>query len=390
MLLCATSEAAIHRVALSKSAGPSRIDRLAARALAGNAKREKAEPAITINDFMDEQYYGEISVGTPPQTIRVVYDTGSPNLWVPDPSVGGIFSRKKTYDPSKSSTYVKNGTAFAINYAQGPVSGYYVKDTVTFGPISVPSYTFAAVNVTKGLGAGYTIGAFDGICGFSLPDISTDGVQTPLQALVESQELDENVFAFYLGSNGADGELTLGGVNDQYYEGEFFTVDVIPQLPGVYGYWEVAIDDIQVASSSVSDIRKVVFDSGTSIIGAPAEDLKRIAKLVGATPVAPIPPFNREYFIDCDAESPTIDFIIGGKSFPLAKEDYIIRDETQCLFAMTALDVPAEDGGPLYILGDNFLRAYYLKFDIDNKQVGIATANKKTQTLKGESYTSAI
>mmetsp|Transcript_11297 Transcript_11297/g.41340 ORF Transcript_11297/g.41340 Transcript_11297/m.41340 type:complete len:402 (-) Transcript_11297:1001-2206(-) len=388
-LLCATSDAVVHRISLAKSQGVPRKERNAIRARFELESGSGDPPSITINDFMDEQYYGEISMGTPPQTLRVVYDTGSSNLWVPDPTVGGIFSGKKTYNPSKSSSYQKNGTAFAINYAQGPVSGYYVEDTIEIGPVSIPDYTFAAVNVTKGLGIGYTIGAFDGICGMGLDGISVDGVKTPLRALVDSGELDENVFAFYLGSNGADGELTIGGVCDECYVNSFFTVDVIPQLPGVMGYWEVAIDDIQVASTSVSDVRKVVFDSGTSIIGAPTEDVKRIAKMVGARPVAPIPPFNKEYFIDCDSESPDIEFIINGKSFPLAKEDYIIKDETQCLFAMTALDVPEEDGGPLYILGDNFLRAYYLKFDVDNQQVGIATAVKQEPPAKEASVTAS-
>merc|ERR550539_190682 len=123
--------------------------------------------SIVINDYQDAQYYGQISVGTPPQNLEVVYDTGSSNLWVSQikPS---ILSKHHYYQHDKSSTYVANGTVFKIQYGSGPVAGYYSRDSVHIGDYTLDNYLFAEVNDVSGLGPhglSYAVGKFDGICG---------------------------------------------------------------------------------------------------------------------------------------------------------------------------------------------------------------------------------
>jgi len=352
---------AVYRIPISKRSNKEVIE--------GRLLQPKADPmlesgpsSVKINDFQNAQYYGQISVGTPPQNFNVIFDTGSANLWVPNKKVGLIGLLKHKYDSSKSSTYVKNGTEFKIQYGSGPVSGIWSGDKVTIGDLPIKEQAFAEVENAKGLGLAYGIGKFDGILGLGWGRISVDGVETPFHNIVDQDSLADKVFAFYLG-NSAPGTLVLGGTDQSHYTGDFTYVPLKAE-----DYWRIALDDLKINGKSYTTTKTAIVDSGTSLLAGPKADVTKIAALVGAKPV-----IHGEYSIDCNAAAPDLTFVIGGKDYTFAKKDYVINSGSVCLFAMLGMDIPAPNG-PLWILGDVFMRKYYTVFDWGNKRLGFALA----------------
>merc|ERR1719324_1959876 len=84
---------------------------------------------VPISDYQNAQFYGPIKVGG--QTFKVIFDTGSANVWVPGKSCGFLTCwLHPRYDEKKSSTYEKDGRQYKVQYGSGPVEGFFSKDTV--------------------------------------------------------------------------------------------------------------------------------------------------------------------------------------------------------------------------------------------------------------------
>lgn len=331
------------------------------------ARKFTGDDPIAISNFENAQYYGPVTVGTPPQTFNVIYDTGSANLWVPSNNCSGCGSHPK-YDYTKSTTYEADGTIFNIMYGSGPVSGHVSQDSAAVGTVSVKGQRFAEIDNVKGLGLAYSVGKFDGILGLGFGSISVDNITTPFDNMVQQKLIDEPVFSFYLSTaSGQDGELVVGGIDKNHYSGDLTYIDLTSET-----YWETKLDSLVINGKSSTTATNVIVDSGTSILAGPSADVKAIAAAVGAKPFF----LNKkEYTIPCKSISslPTIEVTMGGQKFELEGKDYVINSGLICLFGMTGIDVPAPRG-PLWIMGDIFMRKYYVVFDAGNKRLGIAPA----------------
>lgn len=201
--------------------------------------------------------------------------------------------------------------------------------------------------------------------GLGYDTIAVAGSVPPFYNMIKQKLIDEPIFSFWLGRSGEGqgGELTFGAVDKDRFEGDLVYAPVIRK-----GYWEVELTDFALGGKKLGQKARAAIDTGTSLIAVPSEISDAINESIGAKRG-----FRGIYTVDCDAIDtlPDVTFTFGGHDFPLSAKDYILQSHGACMSAFMGIDIPAP-AGPIWIIGDAFLRAYYTVYDLGKNRVGFA------------------
>jgi len=312
-------------------------------------------------------YWGAMSLGTPPQQFKVIFDTGSGNLIVPSSTCtvpGCAPHHKYSHQDSTTSTSVineKDESSSEITFGTGQIEGDFFKDKLCIGESLCIDANFIAAE--KESTEPFQEIPFDGIMGLGFKDLSMGKGFNIIDELTDKGSLPGGQISFFC-TDGEDSEVTFGG-----YKAEQLASDIVWAPVQVQSWWQVAITDItfndQPKNLCDGECR-VAVDTGTSMLAGPSDLVDKLSTMVGAKS-------------DCSNfdSLPKLGFQIGDKVLNLKPEDYMDKSSSGCDFSLMALDVPPPKG-PLFIFGDPFLRRFVTIFDNGNKdgpRVGFAVAN---------------
>jgi len=366
-------------------------------------------------------YSGVISVGSPSQDFRVVFDTGSAHVVVPaDTCDSDACEGKERYSVSQSET----GTAINadgseviegelcdqvdIGFGTGEVTGEFVKDTVclgegrTSGPGCTEMYIVMAVKMST---QPFKSFGFDGILGLGLASLALSPDFSFFHHLSGHNPAASAQFGVFLteGEAGEESEITFGGYDEARVLDGLKWSNI---ARSEQGYWQVPILSVRVDGIEMDVCKdrtcRGVVDTGTSHLGVPVPYDRDMAQLLAR---------DAGDLLDCRlADAPTVEIELESMTITLQPHNYMRRlplregvkigsstlvvsnkeefktDEgtentsRHCSAKLMPVNLPEPVGPKLFILGEPVLHRYYTVYDWDKLRVGFGLANNIANT----------
>ncbi|GFN84940.1 cathepsin d [Plakobranchus ocellatus] len=280
----------------------------------------------------------------------------------------------KRYNNESSITHTTNNKQFDVLGDSARITGHFSLDSLTIAGLTIKNQSFGEALLETNLFRGTTN---DGILGLGFNNLDGEEEPSVFDNMVSQGLVQAPVFSIYLSrydSGGPDSVLTLGGTNPYYREEEFTFINLtVPHR------WQFNIDRVQLSSGddvfSESGSQAVV-DLRSSFIAGPFEETRAINEQLGGI-LCRGPRGLYNYMFDCsEVDSlPDVEFIVNGKKLSLSSRDYTVEMELYgkdiCASRILAMGWKENDG-PDWVLGLNFMRAYYTQFDKGNHRIGFA------------------
>ncbi|ODA78654.1 hypothetical protein RJ55_06036 [Drechmeria coniospora] len=346
------------------------------------AKRSNAYEDLLQNK--DYFYATDVNIGSPPQKVTILVDTGSSELWV-NPSCSSAPTQSQyrecisfgKYEPADSNTPpigpfgyqdIKYGDA-ADSSTHTSVAIRYYADTVALGGAVVKNQTFGVVTKSEGQSQGI-LGLGPHIkFGFD----SDQPYTLLLNNMAKQGVIGSRVYSLDLRSSAVDsGAVIYGGVDKNKFVGK---LEKRPIIRGANQDYRLAVELTTVGLTLDSprnfevrgDEANVLIDSGSTVSRLRAEVAMPILMALNGKDD------GQGYFqVSCDLreKAGSIDFGFGSKTLRVPLRDFVTDLTGNGETCYVGLVVTKDQ----QILGDSVLRAGYFVIDWDSRAVHIAQA----------------
>uniref|UniRef100_A0A4X1TLN4 Beta-secretase 2 n=1 Tax=Sus scrofa TaxID=9823 RepID=A0A4X1TLN4_PIG len=288
-------------------------------------------------------YYLEMLIGTPPQKLQILVDTGSSNFAVagaPHPYIDSYF------DAERSSTYRPKGFDVTVKYTQGSWTGLVGEDVVTIPKGFNSSFLVNIATIFESENFFLPGIKWNGILGLAYATLAkpSSSLETFFDSLVAQAKIP-NVFSMQMcgaglpvagtGTNG--GSLVLGGIEPTLYKGDIWYTPIKEEW-----YYQIEILKLEIGGQSLNlDCReynadKAIVDSGTTLLRLPQKVFNAVVEAVARTSLLYIQP------------------MMGGLNY-------------ECYFGIS----PSTNA---LVIGATVMEGFYVVFDRARKRVGFAAS----------------
>ncbi|KAJ4314187.1 hypothetical protein N0V84_009023 [Fusarium piperis] len=331
----------------------------------------KRQEEVALEAQLNGNFYSiDLTIGTPGQTVTVNLDTGSPELWVnPDCSQADNPEFCESFGHfNESSTFADLGTQGTIIYGTGMVRFNRSTDYIAVGAARISQQIFGVADssfVTNVgvMGASPWLSGWEGDYPLVLDNLATQGF------------INSRAFSLDIRSISSDrGSVIFGGIDTRKFSGRLEKRPIIPgdDSPDGYTRYWVYLDGLTLVQNgkkvpifSKPTRQAVMLDSGYTLSTLPGPIVQAI---VDSFPTAKSIPESPLYSVDCSVMdmAGTVDFLFGETVIKVPYADFIWkRPDGAC-----RLGVFQDDNFP--VLGDTFLRAAYVVYDWDNRNIWLA------------------
>jgi hypothetical protein len=318
---------------------------------------------------------GDVSLGTPPQTLTVEFRTSGTEFWVvgadcnDDQCKQSPFYNytRKRFDTKASTTYAAASPAkpFTNGYGNGSTGSdvFSINGGDTWKNVSGMTLEVITQSSSGALQWNPTDGVFG--LGMTRPAGSDpDALSSqPLDQLLKV--VDQKVYTIWMsplsdGSMNGNAQLTIGGADSDNCNASWTYADIPKgnQMWSVAGVTAKFGDDLNTTTGIAA-----YFDPANAYIVGPDDLIMGIAKMANSK----IVPYG-DLVVDCSVSLPSLDLTINGNTYSIPSSQYIMKlPGGTCKLAL----MPQEEVWG-WSIGAPFYRSYCVMHDVGGARLGMA------------------